>query len=223
MKRIFALLMTVVLVVAMSVPAFAALGEFISSPSGVPAPQIIDYKPLTDACQAKLVITPYAERHNLDDATRALIEKAYNDIVNSQVINNQLKEELVKLAADLKIDYSALAIGNLFDIAYYNCTEHTDHKGFTITIKPEIAENFVGMLHLNAEGKWELLDASFDEVNNTITFTVATLSPFAIVYNTKPDAPITGDSSNAWIYITLMVASVAALGTIAYNLKKREN
>ena len=223
MKKIFALLMTVVLVVAMSVPAFAALGEFISSPSGVPAPKLVDYKPLTHECKAKLVVTPYTERHTLDDATRALIEKAYNDIVNSQVINNQLKEELVKLAADLKIDYTALAIGNLFDISYFDCPEHSGHKGFTITIKPEVADNFVGMLHLNAEGKWELLEASFDEANKTITFTVDNLSPFAIVYNTKPGSSSTGDSSNMWIYVTLMVVSVAALGTIGYSLKKREN
>lgn len=223
MKRFFAFFMTVVLVVAMSVPAFAALGEFISSPSGVAAPELVEYKPTTHECTAKLVITSFADRHALDDATRALIEKAYNDIVNSQVINNQLKEELTKLANTLKIDYSALAIGSLFDVSYYECPVHAEHKGFTITVKPEIADNFVGMLHMNADGKWELLESSADEVNKTITFTVNNLSPMAIVYNTNPDAPITGDSTGAWIYVSIMVASVVALGAIGYTLKKREN
>ncbi len=220
MKRVFAFFMTVVLVVAMSVPAFAALGEFISSPSGVPAPTLVDYKSDNLECTAKLVITPYAERHTLDDATRALLEKAYNDIVNSQVINNQLKAELTKLAEDLKIDYTALAIGNLFDISYYDCAVHEGHNGFTITIKPEIAENLVGVLHLNGE-KWELLDSTVDAGN--VTFHVDELSPFALVYNTKPGSSSTGDSSDMWIYIVLMVASVSALGVVGYKLGKREN
>lgn len=220
MKRFFAFFMTVVLVVAMSVPAFAALGEFISSPSGVPAPTLVDYKSDSHECTAKLVITSYAERHTLPAETRALLEKAYEDIVNSQVINNQLKAELTKLAEELKIDYTALAIGNLFDISYYECPQHEGHKGFTITIKPEIAENIVGVLHLNGE-KWELLDSTVDAGN--VTFHVDELSPFAIVYNTKPGSSSTGDSSNAWIYVVLMVASVSALGVVGYKLGKREN
>ncbi len=220
MKRFFAFFMTVVLVVAMSVPAFAALGEFISSPSGVPAPTLVDYKSDNHECTAKLVITPYAERHTLPAETRALIEKAYEDIVNSQVINNQLKTELTKLAEELKIDYSALAIGNLFDVSYYECPQHAGHKGFTITIKPELVDNYVGILHLNGE-KWELLDSTVSEGN--ITFYVEELSPFALVYNTKPGSSSTGDSSDMWIYIVLMVASVSALGVVGYKLSKREN
>ena len=223
MKRIFALLMTVVLVVAMSVPAFAALGEFISSPSGVSAPELVDYKHDSHECTAKLVITPYAERHTLPDETRALIEKAYSEIVNSQVINGKLKDELVKLANQLKVDYTALAIGNLFDVSYYDCPLHSQHKGFTITIKPELIDNYVGLLHMNTDGSWELLESTVDADKKTITFHVDSLSPFALVYNTKPGSSSTGDSSNMWIYITLMVVSVAALGTIGYNLKKREN
>jgi hypothetical protein len=76
---------------------------------------------------------------------------------------------------------------------------------------------------MNADGKWGLLESSADEVNKTITFTVNNLSPIAIVYNTNPDAPITGDSTGAWIYVSIMVASVVALGAIGYTLKKREN
>lgn len=211
--------MTVVLVVAMSVPAFAALGEFISSPSGVAAPTLVDYKSDSHECTAKLVITSYAERHTLPAETRALIEKAYDDIVNSQVINNQLKAELTNLAEEIKIDYTALAVGNLFDISYYDCDQHGGHNGFTITIKPEVAENIVGVLHLNGE-KWELLDSTVDAGN--VTFHVDELSPFAIVYNTKPGSSSTGDSSDMWIYVVLMVASVSALGVVGYKLSKRE-
>ncbi len=222
MKRVFALCMTIVLIVAMSVPAFAALGEFISSPSGVKAPKLIKYVPKSDNCTAKIAITPYSERHTLDDATRALLEKAYSDIVNSNVIGGQLKDELSKLASDNGIDYTALAIGDLFDISYYDCADHAAHGGFSITIAPEVYDNVTGVLHLNGD-KWELLEVTTDTANKSITFEVDSLSPFAIVYNTKPGSSVTGDSSNAWIYIVLMTVSVSALGVIGYKLSKREN
>jgi hypothetical protein len=224
MKRFIAFFMTVVLVVAMSVPAFATHGEFISSIGGLPTPTIEGYTPVTHECTAKLVITSWSERHTLDDATRALMEKAYNDIVNSQVINNQLKDELVKLANELEINHADLAVGILFDISYVECPEHAEHKGFNITLKPEVFENYVGILHMNAEGTWELLNSTADEANSTISFTVDGLSPFAIVYNTNPGgSSSTGDSNFTWIYVSLMVASVCALGVIGYSRKKREN
>ncbi len=215
--------MTVVLVVAMSVPAFAALGEFISSPSGVPAPELVDYKPLSQDCTGKLVITPYSERHTLSDADRARIEQAYDEIVASQVINNQLKEEMSKFAEEHGVALSDLAVGALFDISFYNCTHHESHDGFIITLKPEVWGNIVGVLHLTNSG-WEVVEDTMDETNKTITFQVDELSPFAIVYNTNEGGSSeTGDSSDMWIYIVLMVTSVAALGVIGYNLSKREN
>lgn len=223
MKRFFAFFMTVVLVVAMSVPAFAAtLGEFITSPSRVPAPELIDYSNANHECTAKLVITPYAERHTLPTETREMIEAAYNEIVNSSDITSDLNTELAKLANDAGIDPKDLAIGDLFDISYYDCPLHSGHNGFTITLKPEVFDNFVGIMHRN-NGNWEVLKATANADDKTITFFVDDLSPFAIVYNTNPKAPTTGDSSNMWIYIVLMVASVSALGVVGYKLGKREN
>ena len=222
MKRIFAFFMTVVLVVALSVPAFAALGEFIASPSGVPAPKLVSYTPLSPECTGKLVITPWSERHTLDDATRARLEQAYNDIINSQVINNQLFDEMKKFEESHGISHKDLAIGALFDISVFDCTHHEAHDGFIITLKPEVWGNIVGVIHLGENG-WEMVEDTMDDEAQTITFTVNDLSPFALVCNTNPDGPATGDSSNMWIYVVLMVVSVSALGAITYNLKKREN
>jgi len=223
MKRVIALFMTIVLVFSMSLPAFAALGEFISSPTGVPAPELVDYKPVSPECTGKLVITPWAERFTLDDATRARLEQAYDDIINSQVINNQLKEEMKKFADAHNLALSDLAVGALFDISFYNCTHHEPHKGFIITLRPEIIDRLVGVIHLTENG-WEMVEDTIDETNKTVTFQVDTLSPFALVYNTNEGgSSSTGDSSNMWIYITLMVVSVSALGVVTYNLKKREN
>lgn len=215
MKRFFAFFMTLALVVAMSVPAFAAIGGFISSPSGVPAPELVEAKPVSSNCNGKLVITSWADRHTLDDATKAKFEQAYNDITNT---DSAFFAALKAFADKKNIDVKDLAVGTFFDISYYNCTEHAAHEGFIITIKPEVAENAAAIAHLSANG-WEMLDVTGD---TTLTFTVGELSPFAIVYNTNPgDSSETGDS--AWIYVSIMAVSVVALGSIALTLKKREN
>lgn len=223
MKRIIALLMTVVLVFAMSVPAFAAPGAFIASPSGIPAPTLVDYKPLSPDCNGKLVITPWSDRHTLDDATRAVLEQAYADIVGLNTVDGDPLLPVMKAFEESHgLNHDDLGVGALFDISVYNCTHHEPHEGFIVTLKPEVWGDIVGVIHLSENG-WEMIEDTMDDANQTITFTATSLSPFAIVYNTNPDAPITGDSSNMWIYITLMVVSVAALGAIGYNLKKREN
>ena len=215
MKRFFAFFMTLALVVAMSVPAFAAIGGFISSPSGVPAPELVEAKPVSSNCNGKVAITSWADRHTLDDATKAKFEQAYNDITNT---DSAFFAALKAFADKKNIDVKDLAVGSFFDIAYYNCTEHAAHEGFIITIKPEVAENAAAIAHLSANG-WEMLDVTGD---TTLTFTVGELSPFAIVYNTNPgDSSETGDS--AWIYVSIMAVSVVALGSIALTLKKREN
>lgn len=217
MKRFFAFFMTLALVVAMSVPAFAALGGFISSPTGVPAPELVEAKPASSDCNGKVAITSWADRHTLDDATKAKFEQAYNDITNT---DSAFFAALKAFAEKKSIDVKDLAVGSFFDISYYNCTEHAAHEGFIITIKPEIAENAAGIAHLSANG-WEILDVTGD---TTLTFTVGELSPFAIVYNTNPgNSSETGDSTGAWIYVSIMVASVVAFGSIALTLKKREN
>ncbi len=115
-------------------------------------------------------------------------------------------------------------IGKIVDLAEKmqketNTEASTKHISQVIN---EVAENIEGVVHYGENG-WEFLATTADDANKTITFTVSELSPFAIVYNTNPDAPTTGDSSNMWIYITLMVVSVSALGVVTYNLKKREN
>lgn len=225
MKRISALLMAVVLVVAMALPVFAAPGAFISSPTGIPTPTLVGYEPLSHDCTGELVVTGWANRHTLDDATRAKLEQAYNDIVNLNTDPNSPLFPVMKAFEDSHgLNHQDLAVGALFDISVVNCTHHEKHTGFVITIKPEVYENIVGVIHLTDKG-WEMVEDTLDETQKTITFTTYNLSPFALVYNTNPGggSEDTGDSSNAWIYITLMVASVAALGTIGYTLKKREN
>jgi hypothetical protein len=219
MKKALSLALTLLMVITMCLPVFAGPGRFITSPSGVDAPELIESENSNDACNAKVVITAFADRHTLDDATRQKMEKAYNDIVNATDLAN-LNADLAALAKTMKIDSGKLAVSDLFDISYVDCADHDGHGYFTITLKPETVKNFVGLMHLNGDN-WELVKDAKVEGNN-ITFTVEELSPFAIVVDTSAGSPITGDFSNVGFYVVLMAVSAIALILIVFKLKKRE-
>lgn len=219
MKKVLALCLTLVMVIAMSVPAFAGPGGFVSSPSGSSAPDLYEYSNTDHNCTATLVITSYADRHTLDDETREKLEAAYTEIANSTDITT-LNADLAKLAKDMGIDGKKLAVSDLFDVSYHSCPSHSEHGAFHITIKPETLQKFVGLLHRNGDN-WELLEAKVE--GEMLTFVVEDLSPFAIVVDTSAGSPITGDFSNVGFYIAAMTVSAAALVVIVCMLaKKRE-
>lgn len=216
MKKVLTLCLAIMMVVAMAVPAFAGPGSFISSPSGNKAPELIEFT--CDGCSADVVVTAYADRYTLDDATRAKLEAAYATIVGTTDATT-LNADLAKLAKEMNIDASKLAVSDLFDISYVNCPNHEGHGAFNITIKSEMLKGFVGLVHFNGES-WDLVkDAKV--VNGNLVFTIADLSPFAIVVDTSADAPITGDSSNIGFYVAAMALSASALFVVVLKLKKR--
>ena len=219
MKKALSLVLTLVMALSLCVPAFAAPGRFVTSPSGVKGPELVDFSNSDHECTAEIIVTPYADRHTLDDATRQKLEKAYSDIVNATDLTN-LVAELADLAKTLKIDSDKLAVSDLFDISYISCPQHSEHGYFTITLKLENTKGFVGLIHLNGDN-WELINDVKVEGDN-ITFTVEDLSPFAIVVNTDVAPAPTGDFSNIGIYAAIMAVSAVALVLIVVKLRKRE-
>ena len=226
MKKVLAICLMIVMVVSMSVTSFAAPGGFVSSPSGNPAPTVVDFDPSNDNCTGWLVITPYGDREDLSDVLRSLLEKAYNDIVNSDDLT-KLNAELAKIAADKNIEGQNLAVSDLFDIHVTGCDFHDGHFGFDITLDADKLSSFVGLLHMNKNGEWELVaDAKVVNNNEHLQFSVDSLSPFAIVVDTTidgGDAPQTGDNSMIYIYVVLMAASALALVTILLKNKKQRS
>ncbi|MBQ7355249.1 MAG: hypothetical protein IJW62_07015 [Clostridia bacterium] len=224
MKRVLALCIALVMVVGMSLPAFAALGGFISSPGGNKGPELVEYDNENHECTAVLIVTPYAERHTLSEEKREELEGAYAVIVNSTDITD-LNTDLADLAAKKNLDSKKLAVSDLFDASYYSCDIHDEHGAFTITVKPESLQNFVGLLHLY-NGEWELIDNAKVETKDgaeVLTFTVDDLSPFAIVVNTDANPPQTSDNFQWIFYIALMVVSASAMIFIGFKLKKQED
>lgn len=224
MKKVLAIFLTMIMVMGMSVTVLAAPGGFVSSPSGNPALTVVDFDPSDDDCTGKLVVTLYGDRHDLSDSLRALFEKAYKSIVNSDDLTN-LNAELAKIAANKNIAGADLAVSDLFDIHVTGCDYHDGHVDFDITLDADALSHFVGLLHMNKDGEWKLVtDAEVVNNGEYLKFSVDSFSPFAIVIDTSsgtPDAPQTGDNSMIHIYAIIMAVSALVVIVIAVKSKKQ--
>ncbi len=224
MKKVLAICLTMVMVMSMSVTVLAAPGGFVSSPSGNPAPTVVDFDPSDDDCTGRLVVTLYGDRYDLSDALRSLFEKAYKSIENSDDIT-KLNAELAKIAANKNIAGADLAVSDLFDIHVTGCDYHDEHVDFDITLDADTLNRFVGLLHMNKDGVWELVtDAEVVNNGEHLKFSVDSFSPFAIVVDTSSGtsvAPQTGHNSMIHIYLIVMALSTLAVIGIAVKSKKQ--
>lgn len=185
MKKIITFVLALTMVLASGILSFAAPAGFVESPS-VDTPYLISFENEDGECVAEIIVTPFVRIDELDDAKEQENRDAYDEIVN----NNELFANVLKsLAASKNIDAADLAVSELFDVSYYESAGHDEHGAFTITIKANNLENFVGLMH-RYNGEWVYVDNAKAD-GDTLTFTVDDLSPFAIVVDTSDDAPIT--------------------------------
>lgn len=222
MKKILAICL-MIMVLSMGITAFAAPNGFVSSPSGNPAPTVDSFTPADDDCTAQLVIVPYGERQELSETLLAIFEKAHSEITSAEDLT-KLNADLAKIAADMDIKGENLAVSDLFDIHVTGCDFHDGHLDFDIVLNADTLKHFVGLLHMNKDGEWELVkDAKVVNNGKQLHFSVETLSPFAVVVDTTSgtqSSPQTGDNSMIHIYVAIMIALIAALMVLAVKIKK---
>jgi hypothetical protein len=220
MKKFLAFCLALVLVMSMSVTVFAAYGGFVSSPPANSAPELDSFKPADDDCTANIVITPYGDKEELSEFLRQLFEKAYNDILTSDDLT-KLNADLAELAKSLNISGTDLAVSELFDLHVTDCDTHEGHFEFEIVLKAESLKNFVGLLHMTTDGKWELIkDAKVLSDGQRLSFSVDSFSPFAIVVDTSGGQ--TGDNGMVYVYAIIMAVSAVALAVIFVKTKKQK-
>lgn len=226
MKKVLTILLMALMVVNMSVVAFAAPGSFITSPSRRPAPELIKGEPEDEECQAEVVITPYSERDTLPEDLREMMEDAYAQIVAASDLTT-FTEELAAIAKEKGIPATDLAVSDLFDIRYVGCDDHRNHDGyFEIVFKAETLKNFVALLHLH-DGEWDVIEnakPSVEDGEYYLTFKVEEFSPFAIVVNTgktDPNPPQAGIGNMIPVYASIMVVSAVAIVLIVRKSKKQ--
>ena len=226
MKKVLVVCLIMVMVASMTLMVFAAPDGFVTSPSGRPGPGVISFVPRDTECTAELVITPFGERIELSAVLRALLEKAYNEIINSGDLT-QLNADLAAVAAAMGIPGEMLAVSELFDIHTTGCDFHDGHLEFDITLSADALNRFVGLLHMDHDGTWELVsDARVTNNGEHLQFSAEGLSPFAIVVDTSNGggdiAPDTGDHSMIYLYSTLMVVSALALVVVLLKGRKQK-
>lgn len=220
MKKVLVVLLAVIMMMSMTLTAFAAPGKFVSSPTGQQAPIVISFE--DDECTGSLIITPYGDRDELPAALQALMKKAYDEIKASTDLT-ELCAALKNLAAAKKIKGTNLAVTELFDIRVEGCTIHDGHHDFDIVINPDTLKNFVGLLHMKENGEWELIsDAKVIANGDHLAFSVDTLSPFAIVVNTGANPSQTGESNMIYVYIAVMAVSALAIVLIIAKSRKQK-
>jgi len=217
MKKVLVFALALLMVLTVSVPVYAAPNGFTKSPGGNIAPGLIEYDNETEECLAQLILTAYAQRQELPEEFRLLIEKAYNDIVSSQDLTS-FNAAFKSYVNSKNIASESLAVSDLFDIRMIGCDDHDEHGSFTIKIKPELLKNFVGLLHLK-DGKWDFVDnAKVDADGEHLTFSVDSFSPFAIVVKTDK-LPPSGDAF-PWLSVAMLVVSSAALVVFLVRFRK---
>ena len=219
MKKVLVICLMVIMVMSLSATAFATPG-FVSSPSGQPGPEVEEFEPKDEECTADLVVTPYGEREELPETLQELIEQAYEDVADAETLT-ELNDAFAKMVEDKGIDSKRLAVSDLFDLHVTDCDFHEGHTEFDIVLSMDTLEHFVGLLHLNKGGVWELVEDARVEGDRLI-FSVESFSPFAVIVETEeePTPPQAGDNSNIHIYGIVM--AVAALAILVLAVKGRK-
>ena len=222
MKRVLAIGLMIVMMMSVSITAFAAPGSFDKSPSGNKAPVVEEFKPESEECTAELVVTPYAERNELPADLKDQIEKAYSAIASTDDLT-KLNSDLAAVAAGKNILGNKLAVSDLFDVHVSGCTAHEDHVNFNITLGADTLNRFVGLLHMNKDGSWELVkNAKVVNGGKALNFSMNGFTPYAIVVDTTGNTPATGDNSNVLPYIILMAASAVGFVVVLVVSKKKK-
>ena len=227
MKKVFAVLLSILMVAVMGITSVAAPNNFVSSPSGNQNPEIFDSEILDENCEIRLVVTPYANRHNLDDESRQQLIDAYDIVINTSDISD-LNNVLNSKANAMEIDTKYLHVSDLFDIDYNDCDMHNEHGTYKIQLKSDALDKFVGLLHFDGED-WTMIENAEIDSNGKLSFSTDKTGTFAIVLNTFEEGsdsgnkPQTDDNFRWYIYIALMAVSAVALVVIGYKLKKNDD
>lgn len=206
MKKLAMICMVIAMAALLCLPATATTGSFLESPSGKKAPVLEKAENEDPECEAKVYITAYADRGNLDEEDRRELESAYTTIIGAPDASD-LNALLAEKATALGITVADLAVSDLFDINTTDCHNHDEHGKFHVTISADTLSHFVALLHYN-NGAWDIVEAQVDE-NGDLTFTQDDFSPFAIVISTV-DFP-KEEEGNYW-WIAAVVAGAGSVG-----------
>lgn len=223
MKKIVALILALVLILAVAAPAFAA-GTFVPSVSYKDAPEIED-----------------AEM-NGEDVAECLIVSSIADAKNKSTdISQESRDELTEVYEALENGSMKLpieedhVIRDLVDVSFAEtgCVE-ADHKKYewlaekgntvSVTFDMGVDRNTEIIVLVYVNDQWIPAEKVINNGDGTVTVTFEDICPVAFcVVNGKTDGPAqTGDvlGQDLMLWILLMVVSMA--GIVGLNIYRRK-
>ena len=211
MKKILVFGLVLVMCLSMGLTAFAANGGYIQSPTKNKAPSVVE----VTGQELVITVTPFAERNKLTGETAANFNEAHEDIVANKDIS-VLAPEVKAAAEKANVKVENLGISDLFDVSANKALTGE----VTIKLNAETAKHFVALLHYHND-TWEVVDGASVK-DNTLTFTVKELSPFAIVVDREKatvTAPLTGDNGVASVAVAMALVSVLGIVLVSKKVK----
>lgn len=208
MKKILSCLLVVMLLCSLSVAAFA--DNFVSSVANAGAPEVAEAAQADGSDgKALIAVNPMDEKDKLSEAKQAEMDAAF-DALDKAADLAAVNAELKAAAAD-----QSIAVSDLFDISVHE--EGTVSFPLTITLKDKNLDNFVALLHY-VDGEFVWVDAEVD--GDSLTFTVDSLSPFAIIVAVdEATSASTGDTVPYGFIIGAVVLAGAAAWFFAKSRK----
>lgn len=224
MKKTFALVVTVILMLSACIPAFAVNGSFTGSPSNNSDPVLVDFSTTVSGFNGNLVITPYKNRNNLSAANKEKLETSYKQIAEATDLS-VIVPDIKSVAANAKVEVKDLAVSDLFFADVEGNAVVSESGKYTVTVKCDSLNKFVALLCYN-DGKWTTVNDAKVDSNGNLVFTTEVLGAFATVLSTEGSGavkPQTGEKF-PWVYVVIAGASAAALvvlGVVAVKTKKK--
>ncbi len=241
-KKVSATFMALVMVVAMSVTAFAS--EFTPSVTAKPAPTVAsaeiyneDGQVVATVPSGSITVTPLSEAteaSEADPAIKAALEAAKAQLQSTNLI------DLVPSISDILAAYSAsittddLAISDLFDVTLSDEMKAilaTSGNSIKITFDLGLSQDdLLIVLHNYSGSAWELIsnDKVVINANDTVTVEFDSFSPIAFVVDASTlDGTGTGESPDtgstvlpAAFWGAIAIGSVT-LGVLVLSTRKK--
>ena len=228
MKKIFSVIVSLMMVLAMMCPAFAAEDTFVPSISEKEGPSLVvddegdvgevideDGNVVGTVENECLVVTSIAnvdESDKIPDAAAALLREVYQKLLSGEMV---IPAE--KLGANLEND--EIVIRELVDISWL-CVEHPEIVAptgvvFQVTLDLGIGADETVYVMTYKNNEWNPIVSVVNNGDGTVTCTFEHLCPVAFIMAEDKDVPITSGALDMEVFFWMIVMGVAAAAMVA--------
>ena len=199
MKKLTAILMSVMMFMVMALPGYAVNGDgFVSSVTGEPAPGIVtngdvigfvvdeNGDVIDEVKTGDIVITPVSDKDSLPDDAKKDLEDAYDKIENDEM---EYPQELIEALGGQPV------AKELFDLSIIDedIQKYLDEgNSIKLTLDTKLPADENVMVAAYVDGQWVLASECVVNEDGTLTFVMDKFCPVAIFVK-GADLPVSGE------------------------------